>query len=84
MEIITKYPVYVNKEKVAGEDYLSFDSTNTAQVKAFQNWLDVKYPTWLNGGKLNKQTLKGYGNYGHQLKKLMIVMVQNLSLLYQV
>ena len=31
-------------------------------VKKFQDWLDIKYPTWLKGGKLNKGG--GYGNFG--------------------
>jgi len=48
------------------DDFLNFDSKNTAQIKAFQNWLDVKYPTWLNGGKLNKGA--GYGSYGSKTK----------------
>ena len=32
------------------------------EIKAFQDWLDNKYPTWANGKKLNKGP--GYGNYG--------------------
>lgn len=32
------------------------------EIKAFQDWLDTKYPTWLNGGKLNKGS--GYGTFG--------------------
>ena len=31
-------------------------------VKKFQDWLDIKYPTWLKGGKLNKGG--GYGSFG--------------------
>jgi hypothetical protein len=32
------------------------------EVKAFQDWMDQKYPTWLKGKKLNKGS--GYGSYG--------------------
>ena len=37
------------------------------KVQQFQDWLDINYPTWLNGGKLNKG--KGYGNYGPSTQK---------------
>jgi hypothetical protein len=36
-------------------------------VQEFQDWLDTHYPTWLNGGKLDKGT--GYGNYGGNTQK---------------
>lgn len=36
------------------------------EIKAFQDWLDIKYPTWVNGKKLNKGA--GYGNYGPATK----------------
>lgn len=36
------------------------------EIKAFQDWLDIKYPTWVNGKKLNKGT--GYGNFGPATK----------------
>lgn len=36
-------------------------------VKRFQDWLDVNYPNWLNGGKLNKG--RGYGTFGPYTKK---------------
>ena len=36
-------------------------------VQQFQDWLDTNYPTWLNGGKLNKG--KGYGSYGPSTQK---------------
>lgn len=32
MEIITKYPVYVNKEKVAGEDFLNAPGSNVGKA----------------------------------------------------
>lgn len=41
-------------------NYGPFKSSD--EVKAFQDWLDTKYPTWLKGGKLNKGS--GYGSYG--------------------
>jgi len=36
--------------------------TSSAEVKAFQDWMDVNYPTWLNGGRLSKGN--GYGTFG--------------------
>ena len=36
-------------------------------VKKFQDWLDLTYPTWLKGGKLNKG--QGYGNCGPSTSK---------------
>lgn len=35
-------------------------------VKAFQDWLDLKHPTWLHGKRLNKGG--GYGNFGTNTK----------------
>ena len=37
---------------------------SVAEVMAFQDWMDLTYPTWLNGAILNKNTSGGYGNYG--------------------
>jgi hypothetical protein len=38
---------------------------NAADVKKFQDWMDLKHPNWLNTGKsLNKGA--GYGNFGSQ------------------
>jgi hypothetical protein len=45
-----------------GNSGLPFASS--AEVMAFQDWLDITYPTWLNGGALNKNASGGYGNYG--------------------
>ena len=46
-------------------NYSYFDSDgkpqNKAEVMLFQDWLDANYPTWMNGGKLNKG--QGYGRY---------------------
>ncbi len=48
------------------DDFYGFDANGKPQTKdetkQFQNWLDVKYPNWLNGGKLNGGY--GYGNFG--------------------
>jgi hypothetical protein len=41
--------------------------TGPGTVQQFQDWLDTNYPTWLNGGKLNKG--KGYGSYGPSTQK---------------
>jgi hypothetical protein len=57
------------------DEYLNFDSKNTAQIKAFQNWMDIKHPNWVgannadlsNGKNLNKGS--GYGNYGTSTQK---------------
>lgn len=38
----------------------------TAKVKVFQDWLDVNYPRWLNGKKLNRGG--GYGRFGDNTK----------------
>ena len=44
---------------------VNFPGPGTTQQ--FQDWLDTTYPTWLNGGKLNKGT--GYGSYGPSTQK---------------
>lgn len=57
------------------DNFLSFDSKNTAQIKAFQNWMDIKHPNWVgatnadlsNGKNLNKGA--GYGKYGSSTQK---------------
>lgn len=57
------------------DNYLSFDSKNTAQIKAFQNWMDIKHPNWVgatnadlsNGKNLNKGS--GFGSYGTSTQK---------------
>lgn len=38
----------------------------SAQTKAFQDWLDAKYPKWLKGKTLNKGS--GYGTFGPSTK----------------
>jgi hypothetical protein len=72
MKVLTKYPVYVNRKKISNADfYMNFDATGKPVTKAetqmFQDWLDMKYPTWLNGGKLNKGS--GYGTFGPSTTK---------------
>jgi hypothetical protein len=53
---------------------------NSKETQSFQDWLDVRYPTWNNGGKLNKgagygrypfgtQTAKAWKNYGAEFHK---------------
>ena len=37
------------------------------KVKAFQDWLDISHPKWVNGKNLNKGD--GYGNLGPKTKK---------------
>lgn len=69
MKIITGNPVILNGVKQNTNDYyLGFDAKNTDEVKAFQDWLDIFYPTWLKGGKLNKGA--GYGSYGPSTKAM--------------
>ena len=55
----------VNKNNTSGGGVKTFPGPGT--VQQFQDWLDTNYPTWLNGGKLNKG--KGYGNYGPSTQK---------------
>ena len=55
----------VNKGNTSGGGVKTFPGPGT--VQQFQDWLDTNYPTWLNGGKLNKG--KGYGNYGPSTQK---------------
>ena len=72
MKVITAYPVIINGKLAANQfaantmNFSSFDASGKpetkAEIQSFQNWLDVKYPTWLNGGKLNKGS--GYGTFG--------------------
>jgi hypothetical protein len=43
---------------------------STSDVKKFQDWMDANHANWLNdGSSLNKDTSKGYGNYGSQTTK---------------
>ena len=55
----------VNKNNTSGGGVKTFPGPGT--VQQFQDWLDINYPTWLNGGKLNKG--KGYGSYGPSTQK---------------
>jgi hypothetical protein len=69
------YHIYKNKKDKAKESKISatdilidelgtppLANLNTLQVKAFQDWMDIKHPNWVNGANLNKGT--GYGNKG--------------------
>lgn len=64
MKVITKYPVYINKERISHDSlYSALDGKSPkAEVQAFQDWLDVKHPGWVLGKNLNKG--KGYGTFG--------------------
>jgi hypothetical protein len=69
----TKKQPVINKTNVK-----TFPGPGT--VQQFQDWLDTNYPTWLNGGKLNKG--KGYGSYGPSTQKAFTQygsVYQNLS-----
>lgn len=81
MKVISKNPVIINNEPVSEaskylamdggeenyEDYYSFDGGNPEQVKAFQDWMDMTYPTWYGGKPLNKG--RGYGRMTRKTKK---------------
>jgi len=79
MNIITAYPVIMGRKVIANKnaaDTLNFlnadgdpkilDGLSTPQVKSFQDWMDVKYPKWVNGKNLNKGS--GYGSKGPSTK----------------
>jgi len=53
------------------DNFYGFDASKPSQVKAFQDWMDIKYPGWvpLKDGKLNKNVSKGYGKYGPSTQK---------------
>lgn len=69
MKIITAYPVYINTKKVSCPDfYASLDGKSSkAEIQAFQDWMDVKHPGWVNGKSLNKGP--GYGTFGPSTTK---------------
>ena len=68
MIVKTAYPIYVDGEVVANEDWLDFDQNSSSDVKAFQDWMDVNHPNWVKEvANLNKG--KGYGTYGPSTKK---------------
>ena len=71
MIIKTTYPLRVNRFIDSSNDYYSnIDAKNVQEVKAFQDWLDAKYPsgwaTYSNGKKyvVGGKKANGYGNYG--------------------
>ena len=57
MEIITKYPVYVNKEKVAGEDFLNAPGPNIG--KATTSAAIIKQTTQPTEEEKKKKALQG-------------------------
>jgi len=71
MIIKTTYPLRVNRIIDNSNDYYSnIDAKNVQEVKAFQDWLDAKYPSgWATSSKGKKYIVggkkaNGYGNYG--------------------
>jgi len=72
MIVKTSNPVLVNnKHESDASKYIPFDGAgkSEAQIRAFQDWLDIKHPNWvfgknLNGKALNLTKKQGYGNYG--------------------
>lgn len=95
MQIITDRKIIVKDEKSSSACGCSgFDGNgkpqNSAETKMFQDWLDVKYPTWNNGGKLNKgggygkypfgtQTNNAWKNYGSEFSSSRASLMGNLS-----
>ncbi len=69
MKIFTTNPIIINGVDESSQDlYIPLDgSSSRTEIQMFQDWLDMEYPTWLNGGKLNKGS--GYGNFGANTKK---------------
>lgn len=48
----------------------SYPDTYEGKVKRFQDWLDINYPAWYKGGKLNKG--EGYGTYGPNTERMAV------------
>jgi len=69
MKVITGNPVMFNSNQMGNNDmWLSLDgSSSKAEIKAFQDWMDMKHPNWVNGKNLNKGG--GYGTFGPSTKK---------------
>jgi len=68
MIVKTKNPIRIITN--SKDNYSNIDAKNKDEVKAFQDWLDIKYPSgWAisaSGAKyiVNKKASNGYGNYG--------------------
>ena len=68
MIVKTKNPIRIISN--SKDNYSNIDAKNKDDVRAFQDWLDIKYPNgWItkpDGTKyvLGKNQAKGYGNYG--------------------
>jgi hypothetical protein len=68
MIVKTKNPIRIISN--SKDNYSNIDAKNKDEVKAFQDWLDTKYPNgWAtkpDGTKyvVGKNVSKGYGNYG--------------------
>lgn len=72
MIVKTVNPLIVAGKKISNESkYLNLDGgSSKAEIKAFQDWMDANYPTWLNGVALNKGA--GYGNFGKNTKSAWV------------
>lgn len=75
MIVKTTYPIIVNRKRVSPKDYyLNIDGNNVAEVKAFQDWLDAKFPSgWATSSSGSKYIVggkasNGYGSYRTQTK----------------
>jgi hypothetical protein len=78
IKVTTANPIYYNVTPESPKDwYLSFDQSNSNDVKAFQDWLDKNHAGWATGypngivaggsgygnfGSLTSQAFKQYGN----------------------
>lgn len=69
MNVLTINPIIVNGKRESYNDlYIPLDgSSSRTEIQMFQDWLDMEFPTWLNGGKLNKGA--GYGTFGKNTSK---------------
>lgn len=69
MKVITSNNVvFRNTPMSSWGVYSSLDGKSSqAEIKAFQDWLDINQPTWLNGSTLKKG--KGYGTFGPSTTK---------------
>jgi hypothetical protein len=68
MNVITQYPVYIDKKLVGGEDFLSLDGKSSkAEIRAFQSWYNKAYSglqPLVVDGIWGKNTSERYANVG--------------------
>ena len=63
----TRNPLIVGGNKISNPSkYLSFNGSNSADVRKFQDWMDANHPGWVNGKNLNEGA--GYGTFGPATK----------------